>query len=94
MILTARLRLQHICTGVADKQRASFLMEIMQRSGETDPSAALSYMVMADSAAGDEVLRYWTALCERGHITENDVLEAACRHGILTESGWDYAREN
>lgn len=66
MILTARLRLQYICTGAADKRRAAFLMEIMQRSGEADPAAALSYMVMADSAAGDDVLRYWTALYERG----------------------------
>ena len=67
MILTARLRLQYICTGAADKRRAAFLMEIMQRSGEADPAAALSYMVMADSAAGDDVLRYWTALYERAH---------------------------
>lgn len=66
MILTARLRLQYICTGAADKRRAAFLMEIMQRSGEADPAAALSYMVMAVSATGDDVLRYWTALCERG----------------------------
>lgn len=29
MILTARLRLQYICTGAADKRRAAFLMEIM-----------------------------------------------------------------
>lgn len=64
MILTARLRLQYICTG----------------------AAALSYMVMADSAAGDDVLRYWTALYERGRITEDGALEAACRHGIFTES--------
>ena len=76
MILTARLRLQYICTGAADKQR----------SGEADPAAALSYMVMADSAAGDDVLRYWTALYERGRITEDGALEAACRHGIFTES--------
>ena len=68
MILTARLRLQYICTGAADKRCAAFLMEIMQRSGEADPAAALSYMVMADSAAGDDVLRYWTALYERGRI--------------------------
>lgn len=40
MILTARLRLQYICTGAADKRRAAFLMEIMQRSGEADPAAA------------------------------------------------------
>lgn len=46
MILTARLRLQYICTGAADKRRAAFLMEIMQRSGEADPAAALSYMVL------------------------------------------------
>ena len=46
MILTARLRLQYICTGAADKRCAAFLMEIMQRSGEADPAAALSYMVM------------------------------------------------
>lgn len=32
MILTARLRLQYICTGAADKRCAAFLMEIMQRS--------------------------------------------------------------
>ena len=50
MILTARLRLQYICTGAADKRRAAFLMEIMQRSGEADPAAALSYMVMAETA--------------------------------------------
>jgi len=56
MILTARLRLQYICTGAADKRCAAFLMEIMQRSGEADPAAALSYMVMADNAAGDDVL--------------------------------------
>lgn len=68
MILTARLRLQYICTGAADKRCAAFLMEIMQRSGEADPAAALSYMVMADSAAGDDVLQYWTALYERGRI--------------------------
>ena len=68
MILTARLRLQYICTG------------------EADPAAALSYMVMADSAAGDDVLQYWTALYERGRITEDGALEAACRHGIFTES--------
>ena len=43
-------------------------------------------MVMADSAAGDDVLRYWTALYERGRITEDGALEAACRHGIFTES--------
>ena len=42
MILTARLRLQYICSGAADKRRAAFLMEIMQRSGEADPAAALS----------------------------------------------------
>ena len=83
MILTARLRLQYICTGAADKRCAAFLMEIMQRSGEADPAAALSYMVMADSAAGDDVLRYWTALYERGRITEDGALEAACRHGIF-----------
>ena len=41
MILTARLRLQYICTGAADKRCAAFLMEIMQRSGEADPAAAL-----------------------------------------------------
>lgn len=86
MILTARLRLQYICTGAADKRRAAFLMEIMQRSGEADPAAALSYMVMAVSATGDDVLRYWTALYERGRITEDGALEAACRHGIFTES--------
>lgn len=66
MILTARLRLQYICTGAADKRRAAFLMEIMQRSGEADPAAALSYMVMADSAAGDDVLRYWTGPVRAG----------------------------
>ena len=59
MILTARLRLQYICTGAADKRRAAFLMD---------------------------GLRYWTALYERGRRTEDGALEAACRHGIFTES--------
>lgn len=86
MILTARLRLQYICTGVTDKRRAAFLMEIMQRSGETDPAAALTYMVMAGSAAGDDVLQYWTALYKMGRITEDGALEAACRHGILPKA--------
>ena len=80
MILTARLRLQYICTGVTDKRRAAFLMEIMQRSGETDPAAALTYMVMAG------ILQYWTALYMRGRITEDGALEAACRHGILPKA--------
>lgn len=41
MILTARLRLQYICSGAADKRRAAFLMEIMQRSGEADPGSSV-----------------------------------------------------
>lgn len=85
MILTARLRLQYICTGAADKRRAAFLMEIMQRSGEADPAAALSYMVMADSATGDEVMRYWTALQERGAIPEPTAVELAEGYGLLVE---------
>lgn len=39
-----------------------------------------------DRAAPADVLRYWTALYERGRITEDGALEAACRHGIFTES--------
>ena len=85
MILTARLRLQYICTGAADKRRAAFLMEIMQRSGEADPAAALSYMVMADSAAGDDVLRYWTALHRRWNICESEVAELAEGFGLFEE---------
>lgn len=86
MILTARLWLQYICTGAVDKRRAAFLMEIMQRSGEADPAAALSYMVMADSTAGDDVLRYWTALHMRGKkICESEVAELAEDFGLFEE---------
>lgn len=86
MILTARLRLQYICTGQADARIAALLLELMQRSGEVEPMLVLAYLVSADSATGDDVLRYWTALYERGRITEDGALEAACRHGIFTES--------
>lgn len=86
MLLTAQLRLLHISTNQTDDRRVMFLLELMQLSGEADPAAALSYMVMADNAAGDDVLQYWTALYERGRITEDGALEAACRHGIFTES--------
>lgn len=94
MILTARLRLQYICTGAADKRCAAFLMEIMQRSGEADPAAALSYMVMADSAAGDDVLRYWTALYERGRITEDAPSKLLAGMGFLPKVRGQYARKN
>lgn len=73
MILTARLRLQYICTGAADKRCAAFLMEIMQRSGEADPAAALSYMVMADNAAGDDVLQYGIFTESEGAICSEEL---------------------
>lgn len=85
MILTARLRLQYICTGAADKRCAAFLMEIMQRSGEADPALVLAYLVGADSATGDEVMRYWTALQERGAIPEPTAVELAEGYGLLVE---------
>lgn len=50
MILTARLRLQYICTGAADKRRAAFLMEIMQRSGEADPARRSSPLYLTTSS--------------------------------------------
>lgn len=84
MILTARLRLQYICTGAADKRCAAFLMEIMQRSGEADPAAALSYMVMADNAAGDDVLQYWTALKVAGFTVSEG---AICSEELTYTSG-------
>lgn len=85
MILTARLRLQYICTGVTDKRRAAFLMELMQLSGEADPALVLAYLVGADSATGDEVMRYWTALQERGAIPEPTAVELAEGYGLLVE---------
>ena len=89
MILTARLRLQYICTGAADKRCAAFLMEIMQRSGEADPAAALSYMVMADSAAGDDVLR-------RSSVLDGPVRAGAHNRGWRPRSclpAWDFYRK-
>lgn len=85
MILTARLRLQYICTGQADARIAALLLELMQRSGEVEPMLVLAYLVSADSATGDDVLRYWTALHRRWNICESEVAELAEGFGLFEE---------
>lgn len=85
MLLTAQLRLLHISTNQTDDRRVMFLLELMQLSGEADPALVLAYLVGADSATGDEVMRYWTALQERGAIPEPTAVELAEGYGLLVE---------
>lgn len=85
MLLTAELRLQNITTSEVDEARASFLLELMQRSGEAEPAAVLAYLIAGDDSTSTDVIAYWGALYQCGKVQSAEAAELAESLGLFEE---------